>query len=70
MVTIYFLEIERQLEYTFYKYTYTLYFDSKKSRNEYIKRFNAEMYSLQRIVKKGEAYFNSKGMLCPNTVSD
>lgn len=62
---IYYVEIEVQIEYTFYKYTYTLYFDSEKARNRFIRAFNAECYSLRRIKSRGEAYWNSKGMLSP-----
>ena len=62
---IYYVEIEKQFEMTFLKYTYHVYFDSRDAMNDFKKYFNGKKSSLERIVKSGKADFNSRGILNP-----
>ena len=62
---IYYVEIENQFEMTFLTYTYHVYFNSKKAMDDFKEYFIAHKSSLERIVKSGKAYFNSRGILNP-----
>ena len=62
---IYYVEIERQFEGTFLKYTYNVYFDSKQAMQDFKKYFLENKSSLKKIVKSGKADFNSRGILVP-----
>lgn len=62
---IYYVEIERQFEMTFLKYSYNVYFNSKSAMNDFKKYFLENKSSLEIIKKSGKADFNSRGILNP-----
>lgn len=62
---IYYVQVHETLEGTFASFDRYYYFNSSEAMHEWIKWFKAQCYSLQEIVKNGEAGFNSRGILNP-----
>ena len=62
---IYYVTINRKIQYTKFEQDETYYFNSEQAQKEWIKRFQEQGYTLQKITGKGIAYFNEYGILNP-----
>lgn len=63
MEKIYYIEFEEQIEFSFSKRRYCVFFNSKKARTNYKKEFKKKKLFLVSIIGEGEAEFNEKGIL-------
>lgn len=66
---MYYVEIEVQVEYSMYKYSYKLYFKDKECMDKWLQWYNNwdEKSSLNNVVDFGIAKFNSSGILDKKT---
>lgn len=64
---LYYVQIHVEIERTYASYEHYVYFNSKEAMDDWIEAFNTdpEKSTLEHIVDKGKAYFNTRGILNP-----
>lgn len=62
---IFYVTINRKIQYTKFEQVETYYFNSEHAQKAWIKTFQEQGYTLQKIIDKGIAFFNECGILNP-----
>lgn len=64
---IYYVKVWQRIEHTFVDIEKYYYFESEYAQKDWIRWFKDQHYSLQKILEKGQCYFDKEGILCPYT---